>query len=154
SRATYPRLMRPERYASITNDSLTARCTSPNSRCNSASTSCGMSKLIVMHNHITPPPPLPTPRAASPTARILTPPPPSPPPPPPPPPTQPPPPTLPPPPPPAWKRRLPNTLTLARVALAAIFFIMLALWRYDDSPLARGLRPDPWLLASAVIFIA
>jgi phosphatidylglycerophosphate synthase/phosphatidylglycerophosphatase A len=50
------------------------------------------------------------------------------------------------------RRRLPNALTIARLAISVLFFIVLALWRYDDSPLAHN-RADWWLLLAAALFI-
>lgn len=52
------------------------------------------------------------------------------------------------------QRRLPNALTMARLVIAAMFFVMLAMWSYDASPVARGARVDPWLLLAAGVFVA
>lgn len=52
-----------------------------------------------------------------------------------------------------FRRNLPNALTIARVVLAIAFFAVLAPWRYQDSPLARGESPDWWLLGAAAIFV-
>lgn len=50
---------------------------------------------------------------------------------------------------PNWQRRLPNALTLGRVALGIVFFVVLATWRPRG-----GAEADGWLLAAAVLFIA
>lgn len=51
------------------------------------------------------------------------------------------------------RRNLPNILTMSRVALAIAFFGILTPWSFDRSPLARGERPDGWLLIAAAVFI-
>lgn len=54
---------------------------------------------------------------------------------------------------PNWKRNLPNALTMARVVLAAAFFLILARWRYDASVMLTGRGTDRWLLAAAAVFV-
>ncbi len=53
---------------------------------------------------------------------------------------------------PAWKRSLPNALTIARVGLALAFFGCLVGYRYDRSPVLNG-DPDWVLLAAAAVFV-
>jgi len=53
---------------------------------------------------------------------------------------------------PLWRRELPNWLTSARVVMAAVFFVVLTYWRWDDSAAQRG-RTDWWLLLAAGLFI-
>lgn len=53
---------------------------------------------------------------------------------------------------PAWKRSLPNALTMARVGLALAFFGCLVGYRYDRSPVLNG-EPDWVLLAAAAVFV-
>ena len=43
---------------------------------------------------------------------------------------------------------------MGRVVLAGVFFVMLAMWSCDASPVARGARVDPWLLLAAGVFVA
>lgn len=50
-------------------------------------------------------------------------------------------------------RNLPNAITMARVVLAASFFVVLTPWRYDRSPLAQGQSPDWWLILAAALFL-
>lgn len=51
------------------------------------------------------------------------------------------------------RRHIPNTLTLARIALAIAFFAVLTPWRFDASPLAKGQSPDYWLLTATALFL-
>lgn len=53
---------------------------------------------------------------------------------------------------PLWRRELPNWLTSARVLLAAVFFIILTLWRWEDSAAARQ-QTDWLLIAAAIMFV-
>ncbi|MDP1660416.1 MAG: CDP-alcohol phosphatidyltransferase family protein [Phycisphaerales bacterium] len=53
---------------------------------------------------------------------------------------------------PLWRRELPNWLTSARVVMAAVFFAVLTLWRWDDSA-AQAERTDWLLLLAAGLFI-
>jgi len=57
----------------------------------------------------------------------------------------------------AWKRMLPNALTLTRVALAVVFFAMLHFWRFDltrtSSMYPSGRGVDGWLLGAAGVFV-
>jgi len=52
---------------------------------------------------------------------------------------------------PLW-RALPNWLTASRVMMATVFFVILTLWRYDDSRASRG-ETDWLLIASALLFV-
>lgn len=53
---------------------------------------------------------------------------------------------------PLWRRELPNWLTSARVLMAAVFFAVLTLWRWDDSAAQKG-HTDGLLLLAAGLFI-
>ena len=53
---------------------------------------------------------------------------------------------------PLWRRELPNWLTSARVVMAAVFFAVLTLWRWDDSAASYG-RFDWLLFSAAILFI-
>ncbi len=55
--------------------------------------------------------------------------------------------------PPPVRRHIPNTLTLARIALAIAFFAVLTPWRYATSPYLLRSDPDPWLLVAMGLFI-
>lgn len=47
-------------------------------------------------------------------------------------------------------------MTMGRVVLGGVFFAMLAVWSYDESPLATGTGGagrDPWLFAAAAVFV-
>lgn len=48
-------------------------------------------------------------------------------------------------------RALPNWLTVSRVVMAVVFFLILTLWRWEDSAASRG-RVDGLLLACAALF--
>jgi phosphatidylglycerophosphate synthase/phosphatidylglycerophosphatase A len=49
------------------------------------------------------------------------------------------------------RRQIPNALTIARIVVAVMFFVVLSFWRYPESPIAQG-RPDPWLFLAAFLF--
>lgn len=49
-----------------------------------------------------------------------------------------------------WQRWLPNALTLGRVALGVVFFVLLAVWRPGGA--TSGI--DAWLLAAMGLFVA
>ena len=53
---------------------------------------------------------------------------------------------------PLWRRELPNWLTSARVVMAIVFFVVLTLWRWEDSAAQAG-RTDWLLLTAAALFI-
>jgi len=62
-------------------------------------------------------------------------------------------------PPTALQRAIPNWLTASRVLMALIFFTVLAIWRWEDSPMAKvpgpgaiGWRVDWLLLGAAALF--
>ena len=56
-----------------------------------------------------------------------------------------------------WPRRIPNILTILRVLLATLFFVVLSRWHVDSSRLIHG-APRPYdgilLLAAAIFIIA
>lgn len=56
---------------------------------------------------------------------------------------------------PGWKSRLPNLLTLARIALAAAFVVVLSRWNIDASPARTGNQSaiDSTLLLCAGLFV-
>lgn len=51
----------------------------------------------------------------------------------------------------ALQRALPNWLTASRVVFAGVFFVVLTLWRFEDSAASRG-QADWLLLSAAALF--